>query len=395
MSNDLAGLHDRLSHCLFDDVVPFWLEHGVDATGGLNTCMTEEGTVISHDKWLWSQWRAVWVFSRLYRRTRQAEYLALAEQIVKFCCAHGWNGTSWRLCVAADGVVLRDAESIYVDGFAMYGLAEYARASDNAEARKWLHRTANSVLKALQLPHDRIPHFPYPIPAGMRVHGIPMIFSLCFLDAADQLSELDCLQIVRSLSDEVFNTFYRKDRNLVLERVNFDGSEAAAPLGTAVVPGHVIESMWFQIHIGEAINDAGRVRQSAEMIRRHLELGWDNEFGGLFLAVDADASAEVGWAFADYKLWWPHTEAMYALLRAYEVTRESWCMEWFDRIQTYAFDHFPHPTAGEWVQRLQRNGTPTTEVVALPVKDPFHLPRSLLLSLECLERLTAIPCPTK
>jgi N-acylglucosamine 2-epimerase len=189
------------------------------------------------------------------------------------------------------------------------------------------------------------------------------------------------------LSDEVFGTFYRTDRDLLLERVNVDGSEAPPPLGTAVVPGHVIESMWFQIHIGEAFKDTARVRRSIRLIQRHLELGWDKEFGGLLLAVDANGAADVGWAFADYKLWWPHTEAMYALLRAFEVSREPWCMDWFEKIEAYSFSHFPHPTAGEWIQRLQRNGTPTAEVVALPVKDPFHLPRALLLSLECLERM--------
>lgn len=389
MPIDLRRLHSQLSTCLFEQVIPFWLKHAIDPAGGLNTCMTEEGKILSRDKWLWSQWRAVWVFSRLYKRSGDRKYLSIAEQIVHFCCAHGWNGEAWRLCVAQDGTSLREAESIYVDGFAMYGLAEYARVTDDAGARRWLGRTADSVVRTLKLPHDRIPHFPYPIPEGMRVHGIPMIFSLCFLDAGDQLPGMDCLQIARDLSDEVFGTFYRSDRDLVLERVNADGSEAPSPLGTAVVPGHVIEGMWFHMHIGDAMKDPHRVKQSARLIQRHLELGWDQEFGGLFLAVDADGAKEVGWAFADYKLWWPHSEAIYALLRAYEATGEAWCMEWFEKVSAYSFSHFPHPTAGEWIQRLQRDGTPTTEVVALPVKDPFHLPRALILSLECLERMIA------
>jgi N-acylglucosamine 2-epimerase len=42
---------------------------------------------------------------------------------------------------------------------------------------------------------------------------------------------------------------------------------------------------------------------------------------------------------------------------------------------------------GEWRQKLQRDFTPMTGVVALPVKDPFHLPRSLILQIERLEGL--------
>lgn len=387
MSFDLQQLHTRLTNCLFNQVLPFWFEHAVDRAGGLNTCITDEGKVVTRDKWLWSQWRAVWVFSRLYRRTRDSRYLSLAEQICRFACTHGWNGNSWRLCVSGDGAPLRDAESIYVDAFAMYGLAEFARATDSADAKRWLRRTIDSVIPALARPHDTIPHFPYPVPPGMRVHGLPMIFCLTFFDAADQCQGIDCLQIAWSLSDEVFKCFHRRDRDLVLERIAADGSEAAAPLGTAVVPGHVIEGMWFHIHIARHFNDARRIAEAARLIRRHLEIGWDEQFGGLSLAVDANGSPDVGWAFADYKLWWPHTEALYALLCAFESTRQAWCIEWLERVEQYAFSHFPYPAAGEWIQRLDRHGKPTQEVVALPVKDPFHLPRALILSLECIERI--------
>ena len=38
------------------------------------------------------------------------------------------------------------------------------------------------------------------------------------------------------------------------------------------------------------------------------------------------------------------------------------------------------PGAGEWRQRLDRAGQPVTELIALPVKDPFHLPRAALLA---------------
>lgn len=388
MDAKLSNLHRKLSACLFEQVLPFWFEHGVDPAGGINTCMAEDGRLINRDKWLWSQWRAVWVLSRLYRRTSDAKYIDWASNIVRFCCEYGWSDVGWLLCVSSDGKPLRGAESIYVDAFAIYGLAEYVRATDDAQARHWLERSVARALDALKQPHDQIPHFPYPVPTGMRVHGIPMLMSYSLFCATDQLREVDVMPTVRELSDDIFTNFYRADRDVVLERLGADGRETPAPLGTAVVPGHVIESMWFQIEIAAATGSTDRIAQCVNLIRRHLELGWDKEHGGLRLGVDADGAAEVGWGFADYKLWWPHTEAMVATLLAYEHTRAPWCMEWLDKIESYSFAHFPHPTAGEWIQRLRRDGTPTTEVVALPVKDPFHLPRSLILSIECIERMT-------
>ena len=98
-------------------------------------------------------------------------------------------------------------------------------------------------------------------------------------------------------------------------------------------------------------------------------------------------AAQPWWRFADAKLWWPHTESLYALLLAYEYSREPWCLEWFTRVHDYAFEHYPVAAHGEWTQRLDRTGKPFSETVALPVKDPFHLPRALILCIDVLQRL--------
>ena len=76
-----------------------------------------------------------------------------------------------------------------------------------------------------------------------------------------------------------------------------------------------------------------------------------------------------------YSLAFPPTHAWYSL-RALESYR---------RVHEWSFAHFPMPE-GEWRQRLDRQGNPVTEVVALPVKDPFHLPRAVILILQLLRR---------
>ncbi len=385
---DLRALRESLHSELYGRVVPFWLRHAIDPDGGINNCLADDATLVSRDRWLWSQWRAVWVFSRLYRQTGDKQFIQIADGIRQFCCRHGWHADGgWRLCVSAAGDEIRGRDSIYVDGFAMYGLAEFIAATDDEDAKRWARRTTSHVVDTLGVPHDQIPHFPYPVPRGMRVHGIPMIFSLCFQTMADTMRDDGLAEIARRLSHEVMHSFYRQDRDVVLERINADGTEAQRPLGTVVVPGHVIESMWFQIDVASATGDTPTIDRAIALIRRHLELGWDDPYGGLLLAVDADGGTEVGWSFADTKLWWPHTEAMIALLRAYEISRAPWCLDWYERIHSYTFKHFPDSSTGEWLQRLDRTGRPISEIVALPVKDPFHLPRALMLCIEILDRI--------
>jgi len=43
----------------------------------------------------------------------------------------------------------------------------------------------------------------------------------------------------------------------------------------------------------------------------------------------------------------------------------------------YTFATFPEP-AGEWASIRNRDNTPIDKVVALPVKDPFHVPRAFM-----------------
>ena len=51
---------------------------------------------------------------------------------------------------------------------------------------------------------------------------------------------------------------------------------------------------------------------------------------------------------------------------------------------------------GDWIQNLDRQGNPIEPVIkGLQVKDPFHLPRSLLYSLNAMDSLAkkGLPCP--
>lgn len=393
-SKDLPALRDFLRDHLVNNIIAFWLKHGIDGKGGLNTCLNDDGSVVSYDKWLWSQWRAVWVFSTMYRMVDpNPKYLEVARHIFDFCVTHGWNEQkqAWNLLLDRDGSVKRECESIYVDGFAMYGATALAMATGDKGTAEWATRTADSVLKRLEQKHENIPHFPYEIPKGARVHGLPMIFSLLFWELGEYLDETKYRDATIEMQRDVFQNFYKPSRDLLLERIADDNSEFPPPLGTAVNPGHVIEDMWFQIHIARDRGDDEGIAACCKLIKRHCEAGWDDEFGGLFLAIDADGRSfdEVGWDFADTKIWWPHTEALYALLLAYEHTGEKWCLDWYDMVHDYTFKHFPSAEHGEWIQKLDRRGNPMTDVVALPVKDPFHLPRALIYCVDTLERVTS------
>lgn len=86
------------------------------------------------------------------------------------------------------------------------------------------------------------------------------------------------------------------------------------------------------------------------------------------------------------KLWWPHTEAIYALVLAYEKTREGKWLDWLRRVDDYAFRTFVDWEFGEWFGYCDRQGRPANRMKGGPYKGFFHVPRCLLFSLQRLKR---------
>jgi N-acylglucosamine 2-epimerase len=373
---------------LLERTIPFWLKHGIDwQHGGICTCISDEGQVLSSDKYVWSQLRAIWTFSALYNKIeRKPEYLEIATHIFNFIQRYGRNEQGeWYFCLDESGQPLfADATSIYCDGFAIYSFTEFARATGNTEAIDLARQAYENVQLRLARPGSYQTH-PLPIPAGTKAHGISMIFASAFGELGDYLNDRAITAAALNHAGQVMDVFRCPADRRLYEFVNLDNSRLPVPPGRVVNPGHAIESMWFMIHLFQRENDDERIRQAIETIRWHLDLGWDEEYGGLFLARDAEGSFwEKKW---DMKIWWPHTEALYALLLAYSISSEQWCLDWFQRVHDYAFSHFPVPDYGEWIQNLDRRGRPVAELVALPVKDPFHLARALIYSVGVLEQL--------
>lgn len=373
---------------LLERTVPFWMKHAIDwKHGGILTCISDEGQVLSTDKYMWSQLRAIWTFSALYNHIEaRQEWLDVARHIFGFAKRYGRDKDGrWVFVVDEQGSVLQGATSIYADGFAIYGLTELARVTGDQEVIALALETYENVQRRLAHPGS-YETAPYPLPEGVKAHGVSMIFSLVFHELGRLLNDEAILSAGLQQAEEVMTAFLRPDQGLLYEYVTLHNTLIDSPQGRAIVPGHAIESMWFMIHIYRYWENKSRIDEAMATIKRHIEYGWDEQYEGILLSRDA-AGGDPWWPFADSKLWWPHTEALYALLLAYENSGDDWALEWFEKVHNYAFGHYPVPSYGEWTQKLDRQGKQFTQTVALPVKDPFHLPRSLIYCTAVLERL--------
>ncbi|MBI4908105.1 MAG: AGE family epimerase/isomerase [Acidobacteria bacterium] len=378
--NELAALYRSL---LLDGIVPFWWTRGVDCDhGGVLSSMQEDGTPISGDKYIWSQGRFAWVASALHARIESRDqFLDAARATVHFLLRHGRNEKGhWVYRTTREGRMIEGPTSIYSDCFAVYGLSEYYRITRDQQAIDVALETWHGIRARVEDPSfDAVA--PYKLQHGRRPHAIPMILTEVSNELAQTTGDSSIDRAAGEYAERILNQHVRPD-NILVEFRDWQYQPLPPNEGTAVMPGHGIESMWFIMHWARLHKRPDMIEKAAAIIKAQLEASWDPEHGGIYLAIDAEGHPPF-LANPEKKVWWPHTEALYALLLTHHLTAEPWCMEWYQRVHEWSFAHFPME-CGEWRQRLDRQGNPITELIALPVKDPFHLPRAVILILQLL-----------
>ncbi|WP_212745905.1 AGE family epimerase/isomerase [Sinomonas susongensis] len=295
------------------------------------------------------------------------------------------------------------AVSVLADLFAALGLAGAARVPGAAtdERSQWLQISHALLRHARERISSRTaPSEPYPVRAG-------------FTDAAGFML---LLNVGAELHRSSGSSESAETAEWALDQLLGDGSDGSGMwrrdawweyrpdddgdrdtlLARHRTPGHLLEMTWMVADAAEAIPSLGPRIPAwlPDLAVRALELGWDQEYGGIFRYVDADGGQPRGRLFGDdryevlvqrtwdTKLWWVHVEALYATQRLAAEFDRADLREWRDRLCAYTLDTFPEPRGGEWTQIRDRHGRPLDEVVALPVKDPFHIARALLLITE-------------
>ena len=417
---EIYQLYGFYQHELKENMLGFWLPRCEDTQyGGFVNCFDNRGEhLISHDKYAWSQGRFVWVFARLastpapiFTARQRQEFLRLAAQGTDFLMSHCLiNPEDWRVVflMNRDGSPKEVSPgapldmSIYADCFVIAGLAMYAWASGREEPYRFAKKLYESALARVE--SGKFHTLPYPLAPQYRAHGIPMIFSNVTRElyrAALKLDEAYCPCLIERLEGFASDilTHFVDANNVLHEVITCDNQFFPDILGQHINPGHTIEDTWFLLDAADLCQRPDWEEQIYDLTHNALTLGWDKEYGGLlhFAGMqggqplgDAGATADEpmnrqlsGWAD---KLWWLHSEGLYTTLLCHFRTGSEDFLHWHNRLFDYTYRTFPNPDPEirEWIQIRQQDGSPQEKVVALPVKDPYHIMRNLILICELL-----------
>lgn len=376
---------------LLQDVLPFWIEHGVDREhGGYMTSLNRDGTAIDTDKGIWQQGRFAWLLGELYNNVKSTDaatreqWLELCKHGVAFLDRCGFDETDGRMWfqVTREGQPLRKRRYAYSESFAAIAYGEYALASGQDEYAAKAEACFERFVDHNRNPPPELAKFAPTRQA--RSIGFPMIT----INTAQQLRQsiglADADAQIDQAIDDIHRFHVKPEIECVLETVAEDGSLIDHFDGRTLNPGHAIEGAWFIMAEGAHRRDDSLVQLGCQMLDWMWSRGWDLEFGGLLYFVDV-RGLPVQEYWHDMKFWWPHNEAIIATLMASELTGDPKYAAWHAQVHNWAYQHFPDPEHGEWFGYLHRDGRLSVPLKGNLWKGPFHLPRMQYVCWQLLE----------
>lgn len=434
VQNLLKEQMEEYNRILVYEILPFWMRKTDTEHGGFYTCYNVFGNhLVSKDKYVWSQGRCVWLYAKLAKDKSIAMPEEMRESLRELAVKGGRFLEEF--CILPDGkaaFVLDEnnqartvaphggkSSSTFADCFVAMGLAAVGALEHNRnqmeKAFEILKRTARQMRDGTFLTAPDV------LPKGWKSQAVYMIMMNTSYELAQSLEEFgadseDALEEKMKLAQEVcryamnmeMNYFLTEDQ-ILLECLDSNYQPLDTLYGRHINPGHTQECMWFLIKAARWLGDKEAEKKALKVIKHVARLSWDDRYGGMFYYLDRDGGQPAGSeadieteaerelaeaALRDWsnKMWWPHLETVYANLMGFLYYGDEECRRLYEQYQEYTFRVFPNPdtSIGEWIQIRNRQGKPLTGTVGgrLPVKDPYHLIRTLMLLQNLIQEWT-------
>jgi cellobiose epimerase len=376
-------------------ILDYWMKHTLDADNGgfFGTILSSGVRVKNAPKGAVLNARILWTFSAAYNHTKNPKYLDVATKAYTYFTEKfidpKHRGVYWE--IDHKGNVINDRKQAYAQGFALYGLSEYFRASGNEKALQLAQELFWTVEKYL-----REPEFGGYIEALGRDWSALEDMRLSAKDANEPKSMNTHLHIL-----EPYTNLYRCWKNPILAdsirsliRVFLDkiiDAETAHfnlffdldwKVKSAIVSyGHDIEGAWLLSEAAEVLGDETLQNEVNQMTLRMVDVtiaeGSDVD-GSIFYEKE-------GKLIDTDKHWWPQAEAMVGLLEAWKITGKKEYLNRAEKVWDFIGLHIIDHELGEWFWRVDKEGKPyEIDDKAGFWKCPYHNSRAMIESIKRL-----------
>jgi mannobiose 2-epimerase len=383
---------------LAEKILPYWHDTTLDWTNGgytLSDDVQEKRTAT--EKQIVTQSRLMWTFSHVHLKgygTAERNYLKAAEHGYRFLIDKFLDkkngGYFWTTDLS--GKVLNDRKIVYGEAFALYGLVEYYRATNDKMALR--HSTELYALLQ-QYAHDKkncgwTEHLtrdwkPILQPTREAVVGVAGYKSanthLHLMEALTELYKVTRDDEVRQSLNEAVRLnatfFYPKEAGRSCSYRHSNWKEVIGPKSSSVSFGHNVEFAWLMIRAQKVLGTPPAWDHFYQHLNHALKYGYDYERGGLYSCGEDDKPA-----LKTDKVWWSQAEMLAALT---EALKERWNAEYetaLKKLLDFVASFMTDPSDGVWFDTVTAEGRLKNAGKAHNWKANYHDVRAMVKFIE-------------
>ncbi len=394
----LEQLRDKYRHDLLQSWLPFMEEHVIDhELGGFMCDVGPDGVRRSTNKDGRYLGRGAWTWSYLYNNIdKDPRHLEVARKALEFIETRRPSDPDMPLprLFSKEGKDLSGPSAdLFTDLFFAEGCAQYYKATGDEKYWDTAIEVLFNQLRRYDSP-DFTPNIspiflgleePVPLP-GARFQGVWMVMVITCTQMLQMKDNPRLRELSERCVDAIIDHHYNPDFGLNNEFINHDLSRPDNAYARESYLGHSIETLWMVLQEAVRREDAKLFTTTADRFKRHVEVAWDDVYGGVFHNLqNVDENR-----FSLDKNLWPQEEVLIGSLLIHEHTGDDWSRDWFTRTHKYAYDHFQvkdSPLGAYWINAGERvvEGEKGSFVRA----ENYHHPRHFMLCLQALERIIA------
>ena len=368
---------------LVSNILPYWMNRMQDMENG-----GFYGRIDGHDrlhadapKGAILNARILWTFSAAYRQICNPDYLKVATRAKNYLLQHFWDyengGVFWQL--DATGNPLDTKKQIYAQGFTIYGLSEYTRATGDTETlnkaielyrlieQYSFDKVKNGYFEAFSAEWKEIPDVRLSEKdanekktMNTHLHILEPYTNLFRVWPSEELCK-SLKNLIELFLDKILN----KDTGHL--RLFFD--EDWNQKGETISYGHDIEASWLLYEAASVLNDKKLLERVETVIPKIAEAVSEG------IQEDGSLIEELGFE----RHWWVQAEAVVGFWYVYKLSGNKTYLEQVERTWQYIKNRLVDKEHGEWFWGIKPDGSVNrTDDKAGFWKCPYHNSRMCL-----------------